>query len=53
MGVKVILNKFLIGKLEGKGPFGRPCEYGRETLQWILRNCMRVDCDFMLWESVE
>ena len=24
MGVKVILNRFLIGKWEGKSPFGRP-----------------------------
>jgi hypothetical protein len=46
MGMKVILNRFFIGKLEGKGPFRRPYENGRITFQLILRNCMRVGCDY-------
>ena len=44
MGVKVILNRFVMGKLEGKGPFRRR-KYGGKKLQWILRNCIRVDFD--------
>jgi len=43
MGVKVILNRFVLGKLEGKGQLRRVCEYGGKTVQWILRNCIRVD----------
>jgi len=43
MGVKVILNRFLMGKLEGKGHLRRAYEYGGKTVQWILRNCIRVD----------
>jgi len=36
MGMKVILNIYLIGKWEGKSPFRRPvCEYGRIILKWI------------------
>jgi hypothetical protein len=46
MGVKLILNRFLIGKLEERGPFKRPREYGRKTLHWILRNRIRVDFEY-------
>ena len=45
MGVKVILNRFFIGKVEGKGELRGDCEYGRKTVQCILRNCIRVDFD--------
>ena len=45
MGVKVILNRFVLGKLEGKGHLRRACEYGGKTVEWIVRNCIRVDFD--------
>jgi len=33
MGVTVIVNRFLIGKREGKSPLRRPCEHGRMILK--------------------
>jgi hypothetical protein len=45
MGVNVILNRFLVGKREGVHSNGL-CEYGRMILQWILRNCIRLDFDY-------
>jgi len=46
MGGKVILNRFVLGNLEGKGQFRRTFEYGRKKLKCILRNCMKVDFDY-------
>jgi len=54
MGVKVILKRFVMGKLEGKGHLRRACECRRKKLKWILRNCIRVDFGiFILQDSLE
>jgi len=47
MGVKVILNRFVMGKLEGKGHLRRACEYERIIFKWISRNCISVDFDYL------
>jgi hypothetical protein len=46
MGVKVILNRFLIGKRGRKGSIQKVHEYGRIILKWILRNCIRMEFDY-------
>jgi hypothetical protein len=44
--MKVILDRFLIGKQEGKSPFKGLCEYGSIILKWILRKFIRMDFEY-------
>ena len=52
MGLKVIFNRFLFGRCEGKGPFRRPvwiCEDNVEMdFKELYEDGFRI---FMLWES--
>jgi hypothetical protein len=57
LGMKVIVNRFLIGKQEGKSPFRRPCENGRIMLKWVLRmdfdhSCFERALNVILMKSV-
>jgi len=54
MGVKVILKRFVMGKLEGKGHLRRACECRRKKLKWILRELYHGGFGiFILQDSLE